>query len=191
MLPGGAILHRNREGGAAICVLPDQGHISKVHRAADPTKDAHRAPATLPWLCSRHCHIRKRAGKPRKGVSRHRGDFAWGGAHTPLENNPSSVHHTLLTACSSFFPPCIPKGGSKGLLGWEPLRVGMLPLVMTIHYSLSWRQKPQKIRFLNLNSNFLHSYQGADWLAAGVRSKPVASKPIAVPGMPVSIPLWH
>lgn len=79
-----------------------------------------------------------------------------GDAHTPLENTPSSVHHSLLPACSSFFPPCIPKGGSKGLLGWEPLRVGMLPLVMTIHYSLNWGQNPQKLRFLNLNSNFLH-----------------------------------
>lgn len=29
----------------------------------------------------------------------------------------SSVYHSLLSVCSSFFPPCIPKGGNKGLLG--------------------------------------------------------------------------
>lgn len=171
--------------------LPDQCHSSRVRGPADPTKDAHWAPGSLPWLCSRHCHLRKWAGKLRGGVSRHRREFSWG-VPTPHWKTPHLLCITLscLLAPASFHPAS-PREEVKAC--WEPLRAGMLPLGMTVCCSLSWGQKPQKLGFLHLNSKLLHfcSTQRADGVAEGVRSNPVASRPTAIPGVPASIPSWR
>lgn len=78
--------------------LPDQCHSSKVHGAADPTKDAHRAPTTLPWPCSGHCHIRKREGKP-VGVFQNTEESLPGGCPHSAGKHP--------IFCASFSPACL------------------------------------------------------------------------------------
>lgn len=52
----------------------------------------------------------------------------------------------------------------------------MLPLGLIIHWSLSWGQTPQNLKFLNLNSNFPYfcSTQRGDGVAAGVASRAIA-----------------
>lgn len=96
--------------------LPVQCCSSRVHGVADPTKDAYRL--LLPCLGFDPGTAISGSGQENQGECfKTQRRVCLGGAHTPLENIPACVHHSLLPAFSSFFPPCIPKGGSKGLLG--------------------------------------------------------------------------
>lgn len=91
--------HLAREwGGGCCCLGSSQCHSSRVHGPADPTKDAHWAPGSLPWLCSRHCRLRKWAGKLR-GVFQDTEESFLGGCPCPTGKHP--------IFCASLSPACL------------------------------------------------------------------------------------
>lgn len=98
MLPGRASCTGMGRGVLLFGFLPDQCHSSRVRGPADPTKDAHWAPASLPWLCSRHCRLRKWAGKLR-GVFQDTEESFLGGCPRPTGKHP--------IFCASLSPACL------------------------------------------------------------------------------------